>query len=124
MNGDGEWSDSRQSLFSELILRYGEVFSRSEYMKRGIAALYASFEMMYCPENSKTKELWEKVWTFFNEKDYGFMMENYGHSGYTDLDGEGIGEFTIYDWGNGAASEAYNRIADHFGKDFILKTFD
>ncbi len=26
----------------------------------------------------------------------------------------GIGEFTIYDWGNGAASEAYNRIADHY----------
>lgn len=81
-------------------------------------------EMMYCPENSKTKELWEKVWPFFNEKDYGFMMENYGHSGYTGLEGEGIGEFTIYDWGNGAASEAYNRIADHFGKEFILKTFD
>ena len=27
-----------------------------------------------------------------------------------------MGEFTIYDWGNGAASEAYNRIIDKFGK--------
>lgn len=30
--------------------------------------------------------------------------------------GEGMGEFTIYDWGNGAAAEAYNRILDKFGK--------
>ena len=26
-----------------------------------------------------------------------------------------MGEFTIYDWGNGAAAEAYNRIFDKFG---------
>jgi hypothetical protein len=25
-----------------------------------------------------------------------------------------MGEFTIYDWGNGAAAEAYSRILDHF----------
>ncbi|RIH65453.1 hypothetical protein D1164_10040 [Mariniphaga sediminis] len=119
MNADGEWNDSRQSLFSELIIRYGEELKRDEYIERGIAALYASFEMMYCPENNDTKKQWEKVWPFFNEKDYGFMMENYGHGGVTSPDGIGIGEFTIYDWGNGAASEAYNRIVDHFGKKFL-----
>ena len=119
MNADGEWNDSRQSLFSELIIRYGEELKREEYVQRGLAALYASFEMMYCPENSATKEQWEKVWPFFNEKDYGFMMENYGHGGVTSPEGIGIGEFTIYDWGNGAASEAYNRIVDHWGKDYI-----
>ena len=27
-----------------------------------------------------------------------------------------MGEFTIYDWGNGAAAEAYNRLLDKFGK--------
>jgi hypothetical protein len=27
-----------------------------------------------------------------------------------------VGEFTIYDWGNGAAAEAFNRIRDHFGE--------
>lgn len=110
--------DSRQSLFAELIIRYGMELNRAEYVQRGLAALYASFEMMYCPENSATKELWEKTWPFFNEQDYGFMMENYGHMGVTSPDGLGIGEFTIYDWGNGAASEAYNRIVDHYGKDF------
>ena len=34
------------------------------------------------------------------------MMENYGHGGRTNPAGEGMGEFTIYDWGNGAAAEA------------------
>jgi hypothetical protein len=26
-----------------------------------------------------------------------------------------MGVFTIYDWGNGAAAEAYNRMVDRFG---------
>ncbi|MFI5156834.1 MAG: hypothetical protein ACHQEM_11635, partial [Chitinophagales bacterium] len=91
-----------------------------EYIQRGIAALKASFVMMYCPENPGTKMQWEKVYPFFNEKDYGFMMENYGHDGETNDQGLGIGEFTIYDWGNGAASEAYNRVLDHYGKEFIM----
>lgn len=121
MNADGEWNDSRQSLFAELIIQYGEVLKRKEYTQRGLAALCASFEMMYCPENPETKEQWEKVWPFFNEQDYGFMMENYGHGGVSGPDGLGIGEFTIYDWGNGAASEAYNRIVDHYGKKMIRK---
>ena len=115
MNGDGEWNDSRQCLFAELIIRYGRVLRRQEYVTRGVAALKASFVMMYCPENPETKVQWEKVYPFFNEKDYGFMMENYGHGGETNAEGLGIGEFTIYDWGNGAAAEAYNRILDHYG---------
>jgi len=118
MNGDGEWNDSRQSLFAELIMMYGKALHKKEYMERGISALRASFVMMYCPENPETKAQWEKVYPFFDEKDYGFMMENYGHGGETNAEGLGIGEFTIYDWGNGAAAEAYNRIVDHFGKDY------
>jgi hypothetical protein len=119
MNADGEWNDSRQSLFAELIIKYGLEFENEAYIQRGIAALKASFVMMYCPENPKTKALWEEKYEFFNDKDYGFMMENYGHNGYTNPEGIGIGPFTIYDWGNGAASEAYNRIIDHFGEKFI-----
>lgn len=46
-------------------------------------------------------------------------MENYGHGGSTSPEGEGMGEFTIYDWGNGAASEAYNRVLDKFGADIF-----
>lgn len=115
LNADAEWNDSRQSLFSELILQYGELLGMEEYRERGMAALKASFVMMYSPENPVTRKQWEKVYPFFGEEDYGFMMENYGHGGRTGPEGEGMGEFTIYDWGNGAAAEAYNRILDKFG---------
>ena len=116
MNSDGEWNDSRGSLFSEIILQYGKLLNVSEYMERGVCALKTSFEMMYCPQNLDAKRQWEKVWPFFDERDYGFTMENYGHGGSSSPEGDGMGEFTIYDWGNGAASEAYNRILDKFGK--------
>jgi len=119
MNADGEWNDARQSLFSELIIRYGKELQHEEYIQRGLSALRASFVMMYCPENPDTKEQWEQAWTFFGKEDYGFMMENYGHGGETNAKGLGIGEFTIYDWGNGAAAEAYNRLVDHYGVDFV-----
>lgn len=119
MNCDGEWNDSRGSLFSEIIIQYGKLLKKEEYKERGIAALKSSFNMMYCPENPKAKKEWEKVWPFFGKEDYGFTMENYGHGGRTSLQGDGMGEFTIYDWGNGAASEAYNRILDKFGKNYL-----
>ncbi len=122
MNCDGEWLDSRQSLFAEIIVKYGQELGIEEYIQRGLAALRASFVMMYCPENEKTKIQWEKVYPFFGPDDYGFTMENYGHGGKTSLEGEGMGVFTIYDWGNGAAAEAFNRMLDHFGKDFLLRT--
>ena len=72
--------------------------------------------MMYCPQNLDAKRQWEKVWPFVEVRDQGFTMENYGHGGSSSPEGDGMGEFTIYDWGNGAASEAYNRILDKFGK--------
>lgn len=103
-------------VFSELIIQYGKLLDKPEYIERGYAALKASFVMMYCTENPQTKQQWEKVHPFFASEDYGFMMENYGHGGRTNPAGEGMGEFTIYDWGNGAAAEAYNRILDKFGK--------
>ncbi|WP_300599299.1 hypothetical protein [Niabella sp.] len=123
MNGDAEWNDARQSLFAELILQYGQLLHRNDYIQRGIAALKASFVMMYTPLNPGTMQQWQARWPFFNEQDYGFMMENYGHDGVTNAHGLGIGEFTIYDWGNGAAAEAYNRIYDHFGPDLFKKAF-
>ena len=116
LNADGEWNDSRESLFAELILQYGKLLNKREYTERGFAALKAAFVMMYCPENPVTKAQWEKVYPFFYQEDYGFTMENYGHGGITNPEGEGMGEFTIYDWGNGAAAEAYNRILDKFGQ--------
>lgn len=122
MNADGEWLDSRQSLFAELIVRYGLELANEEYIQRGLAALRASFVMMYCPENPKTKLQWEKKHPFFGPEDYGFTMENYGHGGSTSREGEGMGVFTIYDWGNGAAAEAYNRMLDHLGKELLSRS--
>lgn len=122
MNADGEWLDSRQSLFAEIIVKYGQELGMKEYIQRGLAAIRASFVMMYCPENERTRRQWERVYPFFGPEDYGFTMENYGHGGRTSAEGEGMGSFTIYDWGNGAGSEAYNRMLDHFGKDFLLWT--
>jgi hypothetical protein len=119
MNADGEWNDARQALFSELIIRYGKQLKTDEYVQRGLAALRASFSMMYCPENPTTQAQWEARFPFFSEEDYGFMMENYGHEGTAGAEGEGIGEFTIYDWGNGSASAAYNQILDHYGDEIV-----
>ena len=122
MNSDGEWNDARQSLFAELFMDYYRATGDPHYFERGVAALKASFVMMYCPENPDVKVLWEKVWPFFGPEDYGFTMENYGHGGETSRDGMGMGEFTIYDWGNGAAAEARNRIRDHYGDVYIDRT--
>ncbi len=119
MNCDGEWNDSRQCLFAGLFLDYYRATGEAELFERGVAALKSSFVMMYCPENPRAKRLWEKVWPFFGPEDHGFTMENYGHGGATGDDGEGIGEFTIYDWGNGAAAEARNRIRDHYGDVYL-----
>ena len=118
MNCDGELNDSRSSLFAELIVRYGKVLGRSDLTERGLAALRSIFLMMYCPENAESAKLWEMCWPFFNELDYGFMMENYGHIGVQDETGNGIGVFTIYDWGCGAAAETYMRMQDHFPEIF------
>lgn len=119
MNFDGEWNDSRQSLFAELFMAYYRVTGDPHLFERGVAALKSSFIMMYCPENPDQKVQYEKAHAFFGAEDYGFMMENYGHGGRTSPEGGGIGPFTIYDWGNGAASEARNRIYDHYGDVYV-----
>lgn len=80
--------------------------------------MQVSFVMMYCLQNEKTKQQWERAQPFFNGKDYGFMMKNYGHDGVVDEEGLGIGIFIIFDWGNGAAAEAYLRVKNHLGSIF------
>lgn len=119
MNFDGEWNDSRQSLFAELFLDYYTETGDPRLFERGVAALKASFIMMYCPENPRQTTQYERAHPFFGPADYGFMMENYGHGGWTSPQGGGIGPFTIYDWGNGAAGEARNRIHDHYGDVYV-----
>ncbi|MEN6311099.1 MAG: hypothetical protein ABFD80_06130, partial [Acidobacteriota bacterium] len=122
MNADGEWNDSRETLFAELFLEYYRETGDPAYFERGVAALKAGFVMMYCPENPVVKAMWEKVYPWFGPADYGFTMENYGHGGLTTAAGEGMGVFTIYDGGNGAAAEAAMRVLDHYGHVYIDRT--
>jgi hypothetical protein len=119
MNADGEWNDARQTLFAELFLDYYRETGHPPYFERGVAALKAGFVMMYCPENPTVKAMWEKVYPWFGPEDYGFTMENYGHGGQTSPEGEGMGVFTIYDWGNGAAAQAATRILRRYGHVYI-----
>jgi len=119
MNCDGEWNDSRQCLFAELFMDYYKETGDPRLFERGVTALKSSFIMMYCPENPQQKALWEKVRKHFGPEDYGFTMENYGHGGATSKEGEGVGSFTIFTWGNGAASEARSRVYDHWGDIYI-----
>lgn len=103
MNTDGEWLDARQSLFAPLYLDYYRATGHPEYFERGVAALRASFAMLYCPENKQVARQYELRHPMFGAESYGFMMENFAHTGPAKADGSGIGTFTIYTWGNGAA---------------------
>jgi hypothetical protein len=119
MNADGEWNDARQSLFAELYMDYYKVLGDPQLFERGVAALKASFVMMYAPENAEEKVLWEKQFPFLMPEDYGFEMENYGHLGVTGPDGVGIYYYSEFNWGNGSGAEARNRIYDHYGDVYI-----
>ncbi len=104
MNCDDEWNDARQSLFALTYLRYYKETKSEAYRLRAVWAMKASFYMMFCPENPEVKALYEKVHPHLDERDYGFHMENFNHSDGTQK--HGLGEFTIFDWGNGAASSS------------------
>ncbi len=109
MNADSEWNDARQSLFAPLYLELGERLGDEELIERGVAALRASFTMLYCPENERMTRAYEFKYPFFGPESYGFMMENQAHSG-TDL----LGTFTIFTWGPGSALAAVATVRDRF----------
>lgn len=102
MTSDDEWNDARQSLFALTYLDYYKLTGIQRYRDRGILAMKASFYMMYCPENDEVKELYDANHPNFDQYDYGFHMENFNH-GDSALQNR-VGEFTIFDWGNGAAA--------------------
>jgi len=102
MTSDDEWNDSRQSLFALTYRDYFRLTGNPAYRARAEWAMRASFYMMYCPENEGVKAMYERVHPHFDERDYGFHMENFNHHDGTPVDG--LGEFTIFDWGCGAAA--------------------
>jgi hypothetical protein len=98
MNADSEWNDARQSLFALLYFDIAREMKDAELIERGVAAVRASFTMLYAPENPGLKAAYEARYPFFGPESYGFMMENQGHGG-----ADPIGTFTIFTWGNGSA---------------------
>lgn len=112
-NTDGEWNDARQSLFCRTFYRAADALGDPAYRERAALALAASFIMMYCPENAAVRKQYELKWKQLDQRDFGFMMENYAHAGFCEPDGTGIGSFTIWDWGPGGAAEAFEWALDH-----------
>lgn len=117
MNTDGEWNDARQSLIALTYLRYFRHTGSPEHFERGIAALRAAFTMMYAPENKTVSALYQKRHPHFGATDYGFCMENYAHGGVAGV--EGIGPFTIFDWGCGSAAATAAMAREAFGDVYV-----
>jgi hypothetical protein len=109
MNADSEWNDARQSLFAPLYLEMGRALGDEELTERGVAALRASFSMLFCPENESLARAYQRRFPFFGPESYGFMMENQGHGG-----ADPIGTFTIFTWGNGSALATAATVRDRF----------
>jgi hypothetical protein len=100
LNSDDEWNDARQSLIALTHMAYYRLTGNKQHLYRSLWAMRASFYMMYCPENPEVKALYEQKYPHFSPRDYGFEMENFHHG---ETQGE-VGEFTIFDWGNGSAA--------------------
>ncbi len=115
MNADGEWNDARQSLFAPLYFEYGLETGDPEYTERGIAALRASYYMLYCPENQQVRGEYEERHKGFGPESYGFEMENIAHAGPAPPGGASIGSFTIFTWGNGSALATSAKVRDLYG---------
>lgn len=117
MNTDGEWNDARQSLIALTYLRYFRHTGRPDHFERGVAALRAAFTMMYAPENATVSALYQKRHPHFSAIDYGFCVENYAHGGVAGV--EGIGPFTIFDWGCGSAAATAAMVREAYGDVYV-----
>ncbi len=114
MNADCEWNDARQSLFVPLYFRLYEATGDPEMLERGVAAVRASFTMLYGPDDPIIRAAYERKFPFFGPESFGFMMENQGHSG-----ADPIGTFTIFTWGNGSALATAAWTLDRYGQVFV-----
>lgn len=112
MNTDGEWNDSRQSMFAETLMDYYHLTGNREYFERGVAALRSSFTLMLIEENRRVAP--GNIKTIF-PKDLGATYENYAHNGF---DRRIIG-YVMFDWGTGGAMTSAARALERYG-DFLI----
>jgi hypothetical protein len=112
MNSDAEWSDARQSMFATTLMHYYNHTSEDEYFERGIAALRASFALMFIPEH---KGITMKHLSAIKPMDYGSMSENYGHFG----DDRAVPGYVYFDWGSGSSASASAYVERKFGDVYV-----
>jgi hypothetical protein len=112
MNSDAEWNDARQSMFAATLMHYYNHTSEDEYFERGIAALRASFALMFIPEH-KGKRI--KDLSVLKPVDYGSMSENYGHFG----DDRAAPGYMYFDWGSGSSASAAAFIEKKYGDVYV-----
>jgi hypothetical protein len=111
-NSDAEWNDARQSMFAATLMHYYNETREEEYFERGIAALRASFALMFIPEHKGTtmKDLPD-----MRSKDYGFIPENYGHSGEDRF----VPGSIHFDCGSGSSASAAAYVERRFGDVYV-----
>jgi hypothetical protein len=112
MNSDAEWNDARQSMFAATLMRYYSYTSEDEYFERGVAALRASFALMFIPEH-KGKTV--KDFSAIKPVDYGSMSENYGHLG----DDRAVPGYITFDWGSGSSASAAAYVEKRYGDVYV-----
>lgn len=111
-NSDAEWSDTRQGLFASTLLDYYLLTRDPMYLERGIAALKASYVMLW---HEKNKSIAPGNFKWIKQADYGALPENYGHQGF---DNPVPGILTI-DWGPGTSCFGFVNYHDKIGDLFI-----
>jgi hypothetical protein len=112
MNTDAEWNDARQSMFAPTLMHYYNLTGEDEYFERGIAALRASFALMFIPEN---KEISVGDLSTIKPMDYGSMSENYGHYG----DDRRVPGYMYFDWGSGSSASAAAYVERMYGDVYV-----
>ncbi len=112
MNTDGEWNDSRTALMAPLLMDYYILTGRPEHMERGIAALRASFTLMYIEENLLVAP---GNMRSAPPDETGSVNENYAHFGYD----HSVPGFLDSDWGAGSACQAAAYVQKHYGDIFV-----
>ncbi len=108
MNTDGEWNDSRQAVFAPLYMRVYEATGDEVWMRRGIAALRASFALFAIPENCPISPHTCKAYA------PGLSPESLAHGG-----ADGTSGRSDSGWGEAGALAASAYVTRHFGQVYV-----
>jgi len=91
MNGDGEWNDMRQPMFSQAYFRAYLQTHLAEDAQRARAALRSGYALFSHPDHADLNPV------HYDDYAPGYMAENYAHSG-----DEAHNHRSGFDWGGGS----------------------